>query len=30
MALVFIGILLFVGIRMSGKGPSPWYKYHAL
>lgn len=30
MALVFIGILLFVGIRMSAKGPSPWYKYHAM
>ena len=30
MALVFIGILLFVGIRMSGKGQSPWFKYQAL
>ena len=30
MALIIIGIILFVGIRMSGKSPSPWYKYHAL
>jgi regulator of protease activity HflC (stomatin/prohibitin superfamily) len=30
MALILIGIILFIIIRLSGKGPSPWYKYHAL
>lgn len=30
MALVLIGILLFVIIKLSGKGPSPWFRYHAL
>jgi len=29
MTLIIIGILLFVIIRLAGKGPSPWYKYHA-
>ncbi len=30
MALILIGILLFVIIRLSAKGPSPWFKYHAM
>ena len=30
MALILIGILLFAAIQLAGKGPSPWYKYHAL
>jgi regulator of protease activity HflC (stomatin/prohibitin superfamily) len=30
MALILIGILLFVIIKLSAKGPSPWFKYHAL
>jgi regulator of protease activity HflC (stomatin/prohibitin superfamily) len=30
MALILIGILLFVIIKLSAKGPSPLFKYHAL
>ncbi len=30
MALILIGILLFVIIKLSAKGPSPWFKYHAM
>ena len=30
MALILIGVILFAIVRLSGKEPSPWYKYHAL
>ena len=30
MSLILIGIILFAIIRLSGKEPSPWYRYHAL
>lgn len=29
MAFILIGLLLFAIVKLSGKGPSPWYKYHA-